>query len=184
MKSKTLAERAAWDFIAKEGGSLELSVVNPVGVVGPVLGNDFASSIQLLQNLLQGKVPRAPRVSYSLVDVRDVADLHLRAMTHPAAKGERFLAATSDTLSVLDVAKIMRKHLGEAASKVPSAEMPDWLVRTLALISPTVRSVLPSLGVVRNASNEKAKRLLSWSPRTIEEAIVATGESLLKLGLV
>ncbi|MFN8401011.1 MAG: aldehyde reductase [Anaerolineales bacterium] len=184
VKSKTLAERAAWDFIAKEGGSLELSVINPVGVAGPVLGSDFSSSIQLLQSLLKGSVPRTPRVYYSLVDVRDVADLHIRAMTHPAAKGERFLATVGDALSVLDVAKILRKNLGDAASKVPSAEMPDWLVRVFGLMSPAVRSTVPNLGIIRRTTNEKAVRLLGWSPRTNEEAITATGESLLKLGLV
>lgn len=184
VKSKTLAERAAWDFIAKEGGSLELSVINPVGVAGPVLGSDFSSSIQLLQSLLKGSVPRTPRVYYSLVDVRDVADLHIRAMTHPAAKGERFLATVGDALSVLDVAKILRKNLGEAASKVPSAEMPDWLVRVFGLMSPAVRSTVPNLGIIRRTTNEKAVRLLGWSPRTNEEAITATGKSLLKLGLV
>src|ERR1700733_11123729 len=93
VKSKTLAERAAWDFIAREGGSLELSVVNPVGVFGPVLGPDFSPSIQIVQRLMDGAVPGCPRLSFGVVDVRDVADLHLRAMTDPAAQGERFLAA-------------------------------------------------------------------------------------------
>src|SRR6476661_10877299 len=92
VKSKTLAERAAWDFIAKEGGSLELSVVNPVGIFGPVLGPDYSTSILMVQRLMDGAVPGCPRLYSGAVDVRDVADLHIRAMTHPDAKGERFLA--------------------------------------------------------------------------------------------
>lgn len=184
VKSKTLAERAAWDFIEKEGGSLELTVVNPVGVVGPVLGNDFSASIELLVRLLNGALPRAPRIYFNFVDVRDVADLHLRAMTNPAAKGQRFLATEGDCLSGLEVAHILRKHLGEAASKTPTAEIPDWIVRIGGVFVPALRSLIPSLGIVRKASNEKSRRLLGWSPRTNEEGIVATAKSLIELGLL
>jgi len=183
-KSKTLAERAAWDFISTEGGSLELAVVNPVGVVGPVLGKDFSSSIELMVRLLNGGIPRAPRISFNFVDVRDVADLHLRAMTIPAAKWQRFLATEGDCLSALDVARILRKNLGEAASKTPTAELPDWIVRFGGLFVPALSSLIPSLGIVRRASNEKAKRLLGWLPRTNKEGIVATGKSLIQLGLI
>ena len=105
VKSKTLAERAAWDFIAKEGNKLELSVVNPVGVFGPVLGPDYATSILLVQRLLDGAMPGCPKLYFGVVDVRDVADLHIRAMTHPAANGERFLAVTGDFLSIQDIAR-------------------------------------------------------------------------------
>jgi nucleoside-diphosphate-sugar epimerase len=97
-KSKTLAERAAWDFIAQEGKGLELSVVNPVGVFGPVLGPDYSTSILIVQRMMDGAVPGCPRLCFGAVDVRDVADLHIRAMTHPAAKGERFLAVAGDFL--------------------------------------------------------------------------------------
>ena len=100
-KSKTLAERAAWDFIAREGGALELSVVNPVFVLGPVLGRDYSPSILLVQRLMEGAVPGCPRLYFGVVDVRDVADLHIRAMTDPAAKGERFLAVAGDFMSIL-----------------------------------------------------------------------------------
>jgi nucleoside-diphosphate-sugar epimerase len=107
VKSKTLAERAAWDFIANEGGALEMAAVNPVGVFGPVLGPDYSTSILIVQKLMDGAVPGCPKVSFGVVDVRDVADLHLRAMTHPAAKGERFLAVAGDFLTMLDIAQVL-----------------------------------------------------------------------------
>lgn len=181
VKSKTLAERAAWTFITTEGGGLQLAVVNPVGVFGPVLGSDYSSSIGLLKQMLDGAVPGCPKLYFGVVDVRDVADLHSRAMVHPAANGERFLAVSGDFLSVLDIAQILRRRMGPAASKVPSRQLPNWLVRLAALFNPVVRESLPELGKVKNASSEKARRLLGWSPRTSEDAIVATAESLLNL---
>jgi nucleoside-diphosphate-sugar epimerase len=184
VKSKTLAERAAWDFVGQEGNSLELAVINPVGVVGPVLGADLSSSIQLVLSLLNGSVPRAPRVSFNFVDVRDVADLHVRAMTNPAAKDQRFLATVGDCLSALEVARILRAHLGEVARRAPTAELPDWVVRVAGLVVPTLRGLVPNLGLVRKATNQKARQVLGWSPRSNEEAILATAESLIYLGLV
>jgi len=183
-KSKTLAEHAAWDFIAREGGGLELSVVNPVAVFGPVLGPDYATSILLVQRFLEGSVPGCPRLYFGGVDVRDVADLHLRAMTNPAAKGERFLAVAGNSVSILEVAKILRANLGAAASRVPTRELPDWLVRFGALFVPDMKMLAPELGKIKNASNEKSRRVLGWAPRSTEEAVLATAESLIRLGLL
>jgi len=183
-KSKTLAERAAWDFIAKEGGNLELSVVNPVGVFGPVLGPDYSTSILFVQRMMDGAVPGCPKLYFGAVDVRDVADLHMRAMTERAAKGERFLAVAGDFISVLDMAKILKRRMGAAAKRVPTRELPNWLVRVAALRDPAVKQILPELGKRKNATNEKAKRLLGWAPRSSEESIVATAESLVRLGLL
>ena len=183
-KSKTLAERAAWDFIKSEGGTLELSVVNPVGVFGPVLGADYSTSIQLVQRLMEGALPGCPRLFFGVVDVRCVADLHLRAMTHPAAKGERFLAIGDDAMAFLDVAHVLKRRMGKAASKVPARQLPDWLLRIAAFFDPTVAQLVPELGVRKNASHAKAQRMLGWAPRSNEEAIVATAESLLNLGLL
>jgi nucleoside-diphosphate-sugar epimerase len=183
VKSKTLAERAAWDFIAREGG-LELSVVNPVGVFGPVLGPDYATSILLVQRMMDGAVPGCPRLTFGAVDVRDVADLHIRAMTDPAAKGERFLAVAGDFLSLLAIAKLLKARMGAAAKRVPTRELPNWLVHVAALLDPAVRQILPELGTTKNATNAKAKRMLGWAPRSNEEAIVATAESLVQLGLL
>lgn len=183
-KSKTLAERAAWDFLARQGGSLELSAVNPVAVFGPVLGPDYSASILLVQKMLDGAMPGAPQLYFGAVDVRDVADLHLRAMTHPAAKGERFLAVAGDFLAMLDIAKILKARMGAFATRVPRRQLPNWLVRLAALRDPAIKLILPELGKKKNATNEKAKRLLGWAPRSNEEAIVATAESLVRLGLL
>jgi nucleoside-diphosphate-sugar epimerase len=184
VKSKTLGERAAWDFMTREGGALELSVVNPVGVFGPVLGPDFSSSIQLVRTMMDGGMPRAPRLSFGVVDVRDVADLHLRAMTNPAAKGQRFLAVSGESISMQGIALILRSRIGEAASRAPTKVMPDWIVRFAGLFSPALAQAVPELGRVKRFTNEKAKRVLGWNPRSNEEAILGTAESLVRLGLL
>ncbi|HSC17825.1 MAG TPA: aldehyde reductase [Rhizomicrobium sp.] len=183
-KSKTLAERAGWDFIAREEGGLELSVVNPVGVFGPALGPDYSTSILLVQKLMDGAMPGCPRLQFGVVDVRDVADLHIRAMADPAAKGERFLAVSGDFMSILEMANVLRARLGQAARRVPTRQIPDWLVRLAAFRDPAVKQILPELGKTKNATSAKAQRLLGWMPRSREEALVATAESLLQLGLV
>jgi nucleoside-diphosphate-sugar epimerase len=184
VKSKTLAERAAWDFVGKEGGALELSVVNPVGVFGPVLGPDYSTSILIVQRLMDGAIPGCPKIYFGAVDVRDVADLHLRAMTHPAAKGERFLAVAGDFLSMLEIAQILRQRMGAAARRVPRRQLPNWLVRLASLRDPAVKQLLPELGKPKNATSAKATRLLGWAPRAREDAIAATAESLVRLGLL
>ncbi|WP_426441805.1 SDR family oxidoreductase [Bradyrhizobium genosp. P] len=183
-KSKTLAERAAWDFIAREGNGLELAVVNPTAVFGPALGPDFSESIGIIKALLDGAMPAVPRIYFGLVDVRDVADLHLRAMTSPKAKGERFLAVSGETMSILQVARILRAKLGSKARRVPWFQAPDWLMRLAARRNPLARAALPLLGKVRSSTGAKARNLLGWSPRGNEEMLVATAESLIKLGLV
>lgn len=183
-KSKTLAERAAWDFIEREGGALELAVVNPVGVFGPVMGADYATSILLVQKLMNGALPGSPNLRFGVVDVRDVVDLHLRAMLDPAANGERFLAVAGDFMLVREIAHVLKQRIGDAARRVPSRQLPNWMVRLAALADPTVRQIVPELGKYKNATSTKARRMLGWSPRTNEDALVATAESLLRLGLL
>ena len=179
-KSKTLAERAAWDFVQSDGGP-ELAVVNPVGVYGPVLGPDFSTSIELVKRLLEGSIPGLPNVAFGIVDVRDVADMHVRAMTTPEAAGERFLAIAGRFMSVPEIAATLRERMGEDAKKVPTRRLPDWLVRLVSVFDSSVKQITPELGKDRQASNEKAKRVLGWSPRSSEDALVASGESLLRL---
>jgi len=182
-KSKTLSEKAAWDFIRREGGALELCAINPTTVLGPVLGADYSHSNRLIASLMKGQ-PGCPKINSGFVDVRDVADLHLRAMTHPAAKGERFLATAGESMDMVEVAEVLRRRMGAAASKVPTRVLPNWLMRVLALANPALRAVVPLLGVDMNATSAKAVRMLGWAPRSKEEAIVATAESLVQLGLL
>jgi len=155
-----------------------------VGVFGPVLGPDYASSILIVQRLMDGAMPGCPQLIFGLVDVRDVADLHLRAMTDPAAKGERFLAVAGECMSMVEVARVLKSRMGVAARRVPTRQIPNWVVRIAAMRDPAVKQIIPQLGKIKNATNEKARRMLGWTPRSNEDAIVATAESLVRLGLL
>jgi dihydroflavonol-4-reductase len=183
VRSKAIAERAAWDFVTSKGGALELATVNPTGIFGPTLGPDVSSSIELVTRLLTG-MPGCPRLYFGVVDVRDVADLHLRAMTHPAARGERFIASSGDIMSMLAIARVLRERLGDAARKVPTRELPNWLVRFASRFDRTLRPLVPLLDSTRRATSAKAERLLAWTPRPPEDAVVATAESLIKFKVV
>ena len=183
VRSKAIAERAACDFMAAEGGDLELSTINPAGIFGPVLGADASSSIELVTRLMRG-MPGCPRLYFGVVDVRDVADLHLRAMTGPAARGERFIAVSGAIMSMLDIAKVLKERLGHAAKRVPTWQLPNWLVRIVGLFDPTVRPMLSLLDNTRHATSAKAERLLGWQRRSREDAIIATAESLIRFGIV
>ena len=179
VRSKTLAEQAAWDMVRERGEEKRLAVVNPGAIIGPVLNDDLSYSLQAVQRLLGG-TPGAPRLGFSLVDVRDVADLELRAMTAPEAGGERFIAAT-EFLWMSDIATVLRDRLGEAASKVPTRTVPNFIVRAMALFDPGIRSVIGGLGKRTELSSEKARSTLGWAPRPIEDTIAETGESLIRL---
>ncbi|KAL7947571.1 hypothetical protein V8C42DRAFT_318140 [Trichoderma barbatum] len=178
-KSKTLAEKAAWDFIEAEGGDLELSVVNPVGIFGPVLSDDMSSSIDLIKKLMDGSVVKCPRTYFNIVDVRDLADLHIRAMIDPAAKGGRFIASCDGKpLALIDVARIISQGRPEKARKVPTGEMPTWVVKLAAIFSPAARQVVPFLDVIRSLDNGKSKKYLGWTPRAAQDTILDTVDSL------
>ncbi len=183
-KAKTIAEREAWEFIAREGGGMELAVVNPTGIYGPVLGPDYSTSIHLIKRLLDGAMPGCPDIWSGIVDVRDLADLHLKAMTHPAASGERFLATGGDFMSVRQVAQTLKDGAGDIGRRVPTRPLPNWLMRMVALFDAEVRGFVPELGKSKNASNDKACRLLGWTPRSPREALLATAKSLYELGLL
>jgi nucleoside-diphosphate-sugar epimerase len=184
VKSKTLAERAAWDFIQTEGGGLELAVINPVGILGPALSKDVSTSIQLASRLLDGDMPGIPQIAFGIVDVRDVAGIHLLAMTNPRAAGERFLAIAGRAMYMPEVAQVLRERMGDVANKVPTRALPNWLVRALAAVVPPLREIVPQLGKAKQASNAKAKSVLGWNPRSNEDAIVATAQSLVDLHLL
>lgn len=179
-KSKVYAERAAWEFITKEGGDLELTVVNPVGIFGPSLGPDLSSGFELLKKLLDGSMKVIPHMTMGIVDVRDVADLHLRAMENPAAKGQRFLCLAGGTLSLPQIAMLLKEKMPAVSKQISSKTMADWVVRLAALFNPLAKAIAPMLGIYRNASNEKAKTLLGWQPRSNEEAILAAVQSMVE----
>lgn len=182
-RSKTIAERTAWDIIASDGKATTLAVVNPALVIGPVLGPDFSDSVQIVQRLLTGKVPGLPRLGFNIVDVRDVADLHARAMTDPAAAGQRFIAA-GDYAWMADIAAILKARLGAEAAKVPTARAPDFLLRLVALFDTDLKAVTADLGRKQTFSSAKAQRLLGWKPRPLEDTILDCARSLMAEGAV
>lgn len=180
-KSKTLAEQDAWAF-AKESG-LELAVINPSLILGPLLGTEVGTSVDVIRKLLNGEFPALPHFGMSIVDVRDVADAHLRAMTCPEAAGQRFIAG-GRFMWLNELAAILRESFPAQARRVPRRELPDWLVRIFALFDATTRLIVAELGKDKRVSNDKAKRVLGWKPRREEEAIRASAQSLLDMGLV
>jgi dihydroflavonol-4-reductase len=181
-RSKTIAERASWAWLKAEGGKLELATVNPVLVLGPVLGSDFSASLEAVRKLMDGSAPAIPRFGFGLVDVRDLAKLHLAVMTSPAAAGERFIAS-ADFLWMKEMAAILKQELGDKAKKVPTIPAPDFLVRGLALFDPAVRGRIFELGKRRVASSEKARRVLGWTTRPVKDTLLDAARSLLAQGL-
>ena len=177
VRSKTLAERAAWELVRDAGQEQRLAVVNPGAIIGPALNRDHSYSLQAIQRLMTG-MPAAPRLGFTFVDVRDVADLHLRAMTTPAAGGERFIA-TDRFLWLYEVAAIIRERLGDAAPKVPKRTAPDLLIRALAIFDGSLRSVVGDLGKRSWFTTDHARTTLGWTTRPVEDSIEETARSLL-----
>jgi nucleoside-diphosphate-sugar epimerase len=177
-QSKTLAEKAAWELIGTAGGATTLATVNPALVLGPVLSKDFSDSVQVLERLLSGRVPGLPRLGFNIVDARDVADLHIRAMTAPEAAGERFIAAANFAW-MADLAAILRANLGDGAAKVPTRNIPDFVLKLVGLVDKDLASVTPSLGHKHDYSSSKAQTLLGWKPRPLQETVLETARSLI-----
>ncbi|MFB4284542.1 SDR family oxidoreductase [Nonomuraea sp. MTCD27] len=184
IRSKAIAERAAWDFVDAEGGGLELAVINPSGIFGPLLGPYLSASTGLIKAMLEGAMPIVPPVYFGVVDVRDVADIHVRAMRHPAAAGQRFLAGSGEALSFLRLARILAAHLGTAAARVPTREFTPDEVREAARSNPALRETVSRLGHIPVLRTDKAREVLGWAPRDPETTIVDTAESLIRLKLV
>jgi dihydroflavonol-4-reductase len=177
-RSKTLAERAAWEYMREQGAEDRLVTVQPGAIIGPVLGADRSYSLQAVERMLTGRMPGLPRLGFSFIDVRDVAALEVAAMTTPDAAGQRLLAAGS-FLWFSDVAAVLRERLGRDARKVPRRRVPDVVVRILAIFDPEVRTIVGELGEKTTYSLENAERRVGWAPRPIEETIVDCARSLL-----
>ena len=177
VRSKTLAEQAAWQLVGDAGARDRLATVNPGAIIGPALNDDHSYSLQAIQRLLDG-MPAAPQLGFTFVDVRDVADLHIRALSNPAAGGERFIA-TDRFLWMADVAAILRERLGDAAAKVPTRVAPNLLIRALALFDGSVRSVVGDLGKQSWFSSDNARTRLGWTTRPVEDSIEDCARSLL-----
>ena len=178
VRSKTIAEQAAWEHVRAAGAEDRLATINPGAIIGPALNDDHSYSLQVIQRLLGG-VPAMPRLGFTFVDVRDVADLHIRAMTDPAAGGERFIA-TDRFLWMADVAAILRERLdGDAAKKVPTRVAPNLAIRVMALFDGSIRSVVSDLGKQSWFSSEKARETLGWETRPVEDSIEDCARSLI-----
>ena len=184
-KSKGLAERAAWEFIKNEGGQLEFATINPVAILGPSLGAHVTGSFDILTHLLDGSLKAVPPIALNIVDVRDVADLHIRAMENPDANGQRFLATADGQISMPEIAALLKKANPPIAANVSTRTVPAFVVKLAALFNAQARQGAMFLNVDRNVSNAKARKLLGWTPMaTHEQAILASLESLIKYGLV
>ena len=183
IRSKTLAERAARDWVAADGGALEFCTVNPSVVLGPVWSEDHSASVAIVRKLLDGSIRACPNLGFGVVDVRDVADLHVRALTAPDLAGERFIAS-GPFMMLREVATVLRDALGAQARRVTTRDLPDAFVRLAALVSPLARSVVDELGSVRHQDASHAREVLGWVPRPAATSIVDTARSLIASGLV
>jgi dihydroflavonol-4-reductase len=178
-----IAERAAWDWLKADGGTLELVTICPGAVLGPVLGRDFSASIDIVKKLLDGSLPGLPRFGWPLVDVRDIADLHARALTSPVAAGKRYIGA-GPFFWMSDIAAVLRRDLPGAGARAPKLKLANWMVRLGAAFDPVVRERLFELGKERPVSAERARRELGWAPRANEDSILDTARSLVAAGLL
>lgn len=185
IKSKTVAERAARDWVAANAPDMAFCSINPVAVLGPVASDDFAASIEFVRRFLTGEIPAIPNVGFTFVDVRDVADLHVLALeADPATiRGERF-AAAADFFWMKELAELLRAHLGRDAHKVPKMKMPDFLLRLLAVFSSDIRQISGEIGKKKVVSGQHAKDVLGWTTIPGEQTVLDTARSLLAQGIV
>lgn len=183
IRSKTVAERAARDWVAQQGGDIEFCSINPSVVLGPVWSADYSASVVMLKRLLDGSMRACPDIGFGVVDVRDVADLHVRALEAPGMAGERFIAS-GPFLKLRELCAMLRAQLGPAAHKVPTRNVPDWLVRLAATFNPLARAVVGELGSVRHLDAAHAKAVLGWTPRPAQQSVVDSARSLIELGIV
>jgi dihydroflavonol-4-reductase len=183
IQSKTIAERAARDWVAKEGAGIEFCTINPSVVLGPVWSRDYSASVIIVKKMLDGSMRACPDIGFGIVDVRDVADLHVRALKAPDMAGERFIAS-GRFMKLREIADVLRAGLGPQAHKVPTRNVPDWLVRVAARFNPIARAVVGELGSVRHQDASHAKALLGWATRPVEQSILDSARDLVALGII
>jgi len=185
-QSKTIAERAAWDFMDTLSGKnpMELAVINPGLVLGPLLSPDHSTSCELIRKLMVREVPGCPDLAWPLVDVRDVADAHVSAMKAGEAPGKRFICCTEDSISMFQMAEILDRTFSEKGYRIPTKKVPGFVLYLVAIFDRTTRLVLNRLGVYRKMSNRQIISVLDWKPRSVEEMVVATGESMIGFKVV
>ncbi len=173
-KSKTLAEQAAWELV--DGSEMELATINPAAVLGPSLGaNPDAQSVQLMTDMITGKMPMYPDLTLGIVDVRDVARLHVKAMTAPGAAGKRFIASTAEPIEMATTARILKDA---GYNKAPSRKAPTLLLRLMGLFDKDVKAMLPLLGTRANFDNSAALEILDWEPMPIEDSITEMASAI------
>ncbi len=181
-RSKAIAEQEAWKLAEDAGARERLAVVNPGAIIGPALSDDVSFSLQLIERLLEG-MPAVPKLGFSFVDVRDVADLHIRAMEQEQAGGGRYIA-TDRFMWMVDVGKVLKDRLGDDARKTPTRVAPNLMVKAMSYFDPGVRTIVGDLGKHPEFSNARAREELGWSPRPLEDSIADTGRSLIEFGVV
>jgi dihydroflavonol-4-reductase len=182
-KSKTLAERAARDFVNEEGSGLHYSSINPGFVLGPTLDADLRASAQFIEMFLQGKYPGAPRLSFPCVDVRDVARMHRLALEADVPSDGRYLCV-AECIWMIDIARAIKSELGKAARKVPSRVLPDWVVKLVGLFDPAARQFVPELGREVRMDNTLTREALPMTFIPAGEAAAAMARSLIELKVV
>lgn len=184
IRSKTIAEQAAWKVVAEAKDSdIELVTINPVVVMGPVLEKDYGTSAEIVKKLLDGDFPGAPKFGFSVVDVRDVADLQIRAMEQTKAAGQRFIC-DAGFYWISEMADIMKENYPQYKKRMPKFGLPNFAVKLFSMFDPATKSILNELGKKRIFDNSKAVNLLDWKPRNPKEALIATADSLIEQGLI
>jgi dihydroflavonol-4-reductase len=174
-RSKTLAERAAWDFVGSEAPDMRLSVINPTFVQGAPLGGTYGTSVKVIERLMTGKDPMLPRFGFACCDVGDVADAHIRAMERPEAAGRRHIIYDR-FLWFTDIADVVRRAVPEARPARRVA--PDAVIRVLGLFDPSIRSIVPQLGRISRADNNRMRQALGLEPRDTRDSIAETARWL------
>ncbi|WP_042161481.1 SDR family oxidoreductase [Paenibacillus gorillae] len=182
-KSKAIAEKAAWDYMKEHTSKTTLTTVLPGAIFGPILSASVPSSIGVIQKLVQGEGPGHPNIGFEIIDVRDLVDLHIRAMTEPKASGQRYIAVNG-YMMMIEMAKFLKQALGEAGNKIAIQSIPDSVLKDAAKTNPSLASLVPMLGRKFRYTSNKAKSELDWSPRPAEETVLDSANKLIDFHLI